>query len=287
MRSISSRQNPIVRAFREAASDPSLDGSRLFLDGAHLVQEAVAAGLAIEQAAVAARHVGDASEVARLAETLEQRGANVVVVTESVMNAISPVRSPAGLVAIASRAPTSVEEICERPDALIVAPVDVQDPGNLGALLRAAEAGGSTGAIVCSASASPFSWKAIRGSMGSVLRLPIAAGVEPDELLALARANRLRTVASVPRGGDPPDAIDWSGGVLLFVGGEGPGLSDATIAACDARVSIPMQPPVESLNVAVAAALLVYEARRQRGRDAGTRRRPEDRERDIRGTEGT
>ena len=264
MQSISSRQNSIVRTFRELAAHPPVDGSRLLLDGAHLVEEARAAGLAIEYAAVSARHIDDGSEIGRLADALARDASNVVAVTEPVMSAVSPVRSPSGIVAIASRKPSSVEEICGRQDAMIVAAVDVQDPGNLGALLRASEAGGATGAVVCGTSASPFSWKAVRGSMGSVLRLAVAAGLSPEALLRSARALGVRCVASVPRGGDAPDAINWRGRVLLFVGGEGPGLSRETMAACDARVTIPMQPPVESLNVAVAAALLVYEARRQR-----------------------
>ncbi len=253
-----------MRAFRDLAADPPADGSRLLLDGAHLVREARAAGLALEQIAISARHLDDGSEIAKLADALAGEQVNVVAVTESVMGALSPVRSPSGIVAIASRATVDAAAICRHPAALVVAPVDVQDPGNLGALLRAAEAGGATGAVVCGASASPFSWKAVRGSMGSVLRLPVAAGVEPETLLTCARALGLRSIAAVPRRGEPPDAIEWRGRVVLFVGGEGPGLSPGVIARCDVRTTIPMEPPVESLNVAVAAGLLVYEARRQR-----------------------
>jgi TrmH family RNA methyltransferase len=264
VRSISSRQNPIVRTFRELAAHPPADGSRLLLDGAHLVQEARDAGLVIEHAAVAAAHVDAESEIARLADVLARDGVNVLAVTQPVMTAISPVRAPSGIVAVASRKPAGVAEICRHPDALIVGAVDIQDPGNLGALLRAAEAGGATGAVVCGRSASPFSWKAVRGSMGSVLRLPVAAGITIEAVLKCARRFNVRSVASVPRNGQAPDAIDWRGRVLLFVGGEGPGLSHETVAATDAQVTIPMQPPVESLNVAVAGALLIYEARRQR-----------------------
>jgi len=234
----------------------------VLLDGPHLVEEALAAGVTIEHAAVAAARVEDGSSLAKLAAALERDDVNVVAVTQPVMNALSPVRSPSGIVAIASRRPSTIAEICQRENGLILAAVDVQDPGNLGALMRAAEAGGATGVIVCGASASPFSWKAVRGSMGSVLRLPVAAGITADALLKCAKKLGVRSVASVPRGGDAPDAIDWTGRVVLFVGGEGPGLSADTVAACDARVSIPMQPPVESLNVAIAGALLVYEARR-------------------------
>lgn len=264
MRSISSRQNPIVRMYRGLALHPPSDGSSLLLEGVHLVQEARATGLEIGHAAVAATRLTEGSEIAALAETLERERVDLSVVTDPVMGAISPVRSPSGIVAIARVKPAQLEAMCRQRDALIVAAVDVQDPGNLGALLRVAEAGGATGAVVSGVSASPFSWKALRGSMGSVLRLPVIAGIASEDVLTRARAFGVRLVASVPRGGDTPEKIDWSGRVLLFIGGEGPGLSHETIAACDARVTIPMQPPVESLNVAVAGALLVYEARRQR-----------------------
>jgi TrmH family RNA methyltransferase len=265
VRSISSRQNPIVRTFRELAAHPPLDGSRLLLDGPHLVEEARAAGLAIEHAAVSASRLEESSEVARLAAALARDAAHVVAVTQPVMRVLSPVRSPSGIVAIAARQPSSVEDICGAPHAMIVAPVDVQDPGNLGALLRAAEALGATGAVVCGASASPFSWKAVRGSMGSVLRLPVVGGVDADALVARARKSGVRSIASVARGGNAAERIDWRGRVMLLIGGEGPGLRPATAAACDERVTIPMQPPVESLNVAVAGALLLHEARRLRG----------------------
>jgi RNA methyltransferase, TrmH family len=253
-----------VRAFRDLAANASDDGSRLLLDGAHLVEEARAARLTFEQVAVAAQQVEAGSPIAQLAHALERDGVDVVVASEAVMSAMSPVRTPSGIVAIVSRVPVAIAAICQQPHALIVAAVDVQDPGNLGALLRASEAGGATGAIVCGTSAQPFSWKAVRGSMGSVLRLPVAAGATPEALLKCAGKFGVRTVASVPRGGAAPHDVDWRGRVLIFVGGEGPGLTAGVIEACDERVSIPMEPPVESLNVAVAGALLVYEARRQR-----------------------
>ena len=95
-----------------------------------------------------------------------------------VFDALSPVKSPSGIVAIARPQGVTAAEICAQPDAFVLAAIDVQDPGNVGALIRAAEAGGVTGALVCGVSASPFSWKALRGSMGSVLRLPVVAGLD-------------------------------------------------------------------------------------------------------------
>jgi TrmH family RNA methyltransferase len=100
--------------------------------------------------------------------------------------------------------------------------------------------------------------------MGSALRLPVAGGLPPPALVDCLAAAGVRIVAAVARGGDDPDAVDWRGRVALLIGGEGPGLSAELAARCDARATIPMAPGVESLNVAVAAGVLAYAARRQR-----------------------
>ena len=262
MRTVSSRQNPLVRAFRDAQADD--EGRRLLLDGLHLVRAARGAGVILDSVAVTHRQFESNSEEGRFARELDRDGIDVIAVSEAVMSALSPLKSPSGIVALGSRRVVDLDAICAHPDALVIAAVDVQDPGNLGALLRAAEAGGGTGILACGASAHPFSWKALRGSMGSAFRLPTAIVRTPLQALKRAHRVNLRCIASVPRTGQPPDAINWKPRTIVFVGGEGSGLSDELISECDEAVTVPMQAPVESLNVAVAGALLVYEARRQR-----------------------
>ena len=264
MRTVTSRHNPIVRLFRDAANAQDVSGERLLLDGVHLVRDARAAGVAFDVVAVAASGVETASEEAILGEALAREGVDVVSVPDHVFGALSPVKHPSGIVAIARRTPCSADRICAADPCLVLAAADVQDPGNVGSLLRAAEAGGVTGAFVCGRSAHPFSWKALRGSMGSALRLPVVGGMATESVLDCLSAAGVRTIAAVPRCGTDPDAIDWRGRVALLVGGEGPGLPTPIVERCDERVTIPMAPPVESLNVAVAAAILVYAARRQR-----------------------
>jgi RNA methyltransferase, TrmH family len=263
VRTIASRQHDVVKQFRDLAAAPDPMGTRLLLDGAHLVREARRAGATIEVVGVATPRLDGASEEGALARELAEAGVDVVAAGDRVFDAMSPVRSPSGIVAIARRPPATAADVCARA-GLVLAAIDVQDPGNLGSLLRAAEAGGVSGVLVCGASANPFSWKAVRGSMGSVLRVPVATAPRVKDALTCMKNSGLRTIASTPRGGVEPDAAQWSGKVGLLVGGEGPGLDPETIAACDERVTIPMAAPVESLNVAVAAALLVYAARRQR-----------------------
>lgn len=264
MQSVTSRQNSLVKRVRALAAQPDPDGARLLLDGVHLLRAAVDAGASIEVVAVAASRLAGPSEEGDAARALDRRGIAVVSVADAVFSSLSPGRAPTGLVTVAARTPVQASTVCAGTDPFILAVLDVQDPGNLGALLRVAEAGGVTGALVGGASASPFSWKAARGSMGAVLRLPVASGIAATALLACMRTRGLRTIAAVPHDGAAPDEVDWTAGVGLLLGGEGRGLDAATVAGCDLHVSVPMTAPVESLNVATAGAILVYAARRQR-----------------------
>jgi TrmH family RNA methyltransferase len=268
VRRISSRQNPLVQAFRELARTPEPGGRRLLLDGAHLVQEALAAGLAFETVVVSSASLQTDTDVARLARALDAHGVDVVEAPDEVCAAISPLTTPSGLTAIGLRpspAPGAPAEPLWSPaDVFVLAAVDVQDPGNVGGLLRTAEAGGVTGVLVCGASANPFAWKALRGSMGSAFRLPVVTGQSAADAIDAMRRHGVTSIAAVARGGSDPDAIDWRGRVGLVLGGEGPGLSPDMVALCDRRVTVPMTAPVESLNVGASAAVLIYAARRQR-----------------------
>jgi len=264
VKTISSRDNPIVRDYRELASEPDASAARLLLDGAHLVREAHAARMEFESVAVAASRLAEPTEEGELARALEAEGIPVLNVIDEVFAAMSPVRTPSGIIAIAERTPVDASTIWNTRNGFTLVAIDVQDPGNVGALVRTAEAGGVTGVVVSGASANPFSWKALRGSMGSSIRLPVARAPEVGIIVDWIQASGTRAIASVARGGKAPDEIDWSGPIALFIGGEGPGLPEAVVGRCDDLVTIPMAPRVESLNVSVAAAVLIYEARRRR-----------------------
>src|SRR5438093_1105407 len=129
---------------------------------------------------------------------------------------------------------------------------------------RGAEAAGATGVVAAGASADPLGWKALRGSMGSALRLPLTAASDVGASIAGARRHGCRIVATVARGGRSVFDVDYTGPVAILIGGEGPGLPESIVGRADERVTIPMRPPVESLNAAVTTALIVYEAHRQR-----------------------
>jgi TrmH family RNA methyltransferase len=260
-RRISSRNNPNIARYRAAAKGEAPD--RILLDGPHLVADALAEGLPLESAAILSTAI-ERPEVRTLMAELERAGVDVVVATAQVMAVVSPVRSSSVIVALGHRPIADTQRLYAGAAPLVLIAHDVQDPGNMGAIVRAAEAGHATSVIAAGACADPFGWKALRGSSGSALRLPIGAAPTTAAAIADARRHGCRVIATVPRGGRSLYDVDLRGGAAILIGGEGPGLDAATVDQADERLTIPMQPPVESLNAAVAAAIVVYEALRQR-----------------------
>lgn len=255
---ITSRQHAIVKECRAIARG---DERRLLLDGWHLVTDAVAAGVRIEWLAV--RSDCNAADLSRLTR-LATGDLAIHEVSSSVMAALSPVRASSGVVAVAARPAIEVGALVRPAPALTVVGLGLQDPGNVGALVRSADAGGATGVLVDGRSADPWGWKALRASMGSAFRLPVCRLADAVPVLADWKARDVRLVASDPREGVPMYDFDFTAPVALLLGSEGAGLPAEVLALSSARVRIPMRAGVESLNVAVAAALLVYEAARQR-----------------------
>jgi TrmH family RNA methyltransferase len=292
MERVTSRQNAVVKRFRElgrasrAIAPIGRDGAHgaaghageILLDGEHLVQEALACDIPVELAAFSDRQMTNVlSPLARLARDVRKHGGKPIIVTDSVLAAISPVQHPSGVVAIARARATDVRVVFAaarhadpstalgaRPHLpLVLVLAGVQDPGNVGAIVRAAAAFGAAGVVAIEGTANPFSWKALRGAMGGTFRLPVSArGTTPD-VIAAAHDESLRLVAAVPRGGTPLPRLDFTEPTAIVLGGEGAGVSDAILTAAQSTVTIPMRAPVESLNVAVAAALVLYEASRQ------------------------
>ena len=253
-----------VKRYRELARNSPKNGleRELLLDGPHLLFEARKSGLSIESAAFEQDTLADPS-IRTLAEQLVADGADVFIVSRKTLESMSPVRTPAGVIGIARRTLPSLTDALASTNALVVVAHDVQDPGNVGGIMRTAEAAGATAFVTTASTADPLGWKALRGSMGSALRLPIARGEIADVLRAL-RASGIETSALVPRAGRPLFEVDFKHPSALILGSEGAGLPDEVLRQVDRRITIPMQQPVESLNVGVAAALVLYEAFRQR-----------------------
>jgi TrmH family RNA methyltransferase len=257
-----SRENPLykrLRALKERGGDRQL----CLLEGPKLVLEALAAGLAVVEAATAPRAEASPAGAAALS-ALRGREVPVRRMTAELFGSLSEAETSQGLLALARR-PRVEEGHVFRGTPLVIVADGVQNPGNLGGLLRTAEAAGASGAILTSGCADPFSWKALRGSMGSAFRLPHLRGLTIEQALDMLEARGVTLLASARDGERRYDEVDLRGPIALVVGSEGAGLPPSVRARATARLRVPLAGPVESLNVGVAAALVLFEAARQRG----------------------
>jgi RNA methyltransferase, TrmH family len=257
-----SRANPLYKRLR-ALKQKGTAGGLCLLEGPKLTREALGAGLTLVEAAASPRAETTPGGARALAE-LRERGVPVRRMAEALLASLSDAATSQGIVALAER-PAFAPELLFRGTPLVLVIDGVQDPGNLGALLRSAEAAGASGALVTKGSADPLSWKALRGSMGSAFRLPHVTGLSIDEALVRLEAHAVAVYATAADGDRRYDEADLRGPAAVVVGREGAGLSAAVQQRATARLRIPLAAPVESLNVGVAAALVLFEASRQRG----------------------
>lgn len=259
--SITSRRHDLVQRCRRLATGRTAADPALLLDGPHLLAVALASGCPLDVVAVTTGLDEEDGEIRGLVARARAAGVAVATVAAPVMEAMSPVRAPSGVLAIGRPREAALPDLAAPAPALVVAVIDVQDPGNVGAILRSADAFGATGVACLGASADPFGWKSLRGSMGSALRLPVVRERDAASALHVLRQQGLSIVAAGLRGGPP---ADWRLPCALVVGSEGRGLPESVVAGADATVTIPMRRGVESLNVAVAAGILLHDARAQR-----------------------
>ncbi len=258
---ITSRRHPLVQRCRRLAAGRGED-AEILLDGEHLLDDAIAAG--VRPSEVLARDPASPAAARAAAE-----GARVYRATTDVLEAASPVRTPSGVVAIAAWRPAALPSLLTAGSGVLLALVDVQDPGNVGSVIRSADALGALGVCAVGATADPGGWRALRGAMGSTFRLPIArAGL--DALLEHAERAGARVLATTITDGESIAAASLDGLVVVLLGSEGSGLPPSVVERAEGRLHIPMREGVNSLNVAVAAALILYEA----GRDRSASRKP-------------
>ncbi|MSO50332.1 MAG: RNA methyltransferase [Acidobacteria bacterium] len=264
---ITRRQDAIVTRFRDVAKGAADDGA-VVIDGVHLLLDALRAGVPVETVLATSDLLADASQ--DVAQTWRlARAADVPIheATAGVIEAASPVRTPSGVVAIARWSPAPLAGLWTPAPALVIGLVDVQDPGNAGAVIRSADGLGATGVAMIGATADPGSAKSLRGAMGSTFRVPVARASIGESLRAARAAGATIAATTAPAPGTTDlHAADLTGPVFLLLGNEGAGLPGQALKAADIQISIAMRPGINSFNVAVSSALLLYEARLQRNR---------------------
>jgi RNA methyltransferase, TrmH family len=260
---IRSRTNPLVKRLRALKQKGT--GDLLLIEGPKLLEEAIAAGVPLVEVAVSPRlqRHDRGRRLMAAAESL----CPVRIVDDDLLASLAEVETTQGVLALARR-PVFDERRILAGTPLIAVAAGVQDPGNVGALLRAAEAAGATGAYLTAGSADPFSWKALRGSMGSAFRLPHVKVPATAPLLDRLRTSGVRMLGAAREAALAHDEADLTGPLAVFFGAEGSGLAPEVLDALDERLTIRMAAPVESLNVAVAAGVVLFEAARQRRRGA-------------------
>ena len=254
---ISSRANARVKQLRAAfAGNARLSYGLIAIEGEHLLAEALRSGITLKTVFL--------SERLEPSLTLP-RTTEIVRLTEDVFASAVETQSPQGVAALLAPPSHRLQNIFEVTSPLIVIAAGLQDPGNLGTLIRSAEAFSAAGVLTTAGTVSPWNQKALRASVGSVFRMPV---ISVDKLdMEHLQDHGVRLLAAVGTEGDqvlPAQNVDLTRSCAIMIGNEGSGLAPEWMALATSRITIPCSGPVESLNAAVAGSLLLYEASRQR-----------------------
>lgn len=261
---ITSPVNPQLKYARRVREGKESDA--IFVEGERLCEELLKSGLQL----IVAFHTPDPSpRAAAVIAELWQRQCHVYETATEAFAVVSDTVNPQGIIIIASHPVWEMETVLHPQTQLLLAFDSVQDPGNVGTILRTAEAAGVQGVIALRGTVDCFAPKTLRSAMGAAFRLPIITEVAPEELLERCQAAKITLAATsaMASGARTPliySDYDWQQPTLLLFGNEANGVRPELMERCDVRLRIPLQPPVESINVSAAAAAILFEAARQR-----------------------
>jgi len=263
IRSITSRDNSLLRLAR--AVRDGKDTEYIFVEGLRLCEEALRSSLKIE-ALIVSEELLRKERVAGSIEELSRASRRSASVSEKLLESISYTKTPQGIVVLARRPESSQERLSASIDnkALLVVLHQINNPVNVGAILRTAEAAGAAGVITTRNTSDPFSPKSLRGAMGSAFRLPIWTGPDYEEMIDWCRKRKIQTVCADAEASLAHTDFDWTRATALLLGPESTGFTAGEMEGATQVVRIPMHGAVESLNVSVAAGILLFEAARQR-----------------------
>jgi RNA methyltransferase, TrmH family len=260
LRRVEGRHNSLVKTLRTAFARGELtpEGD-CAVEGLHIVEEAIRSGLQFRAVFFSE------SATARAERLLPQIGAHVetLMLPDKLFASLAPSESPQGVAALVRCKQWSFEQVLEKAHTgPVLALAGIQDPGNLGTILRSAEAFGAAGVILGEGTVSPYNSKVVRASAGSVFRVP-AVRTKLPEVLSQLRQHGCRLLATSSHKGRPLSEADFSPPVAIFIGGEGAGVPRDLLPKMDETVAIPHSPQVESLNAGVATSIILYEAARE------------------------
>jgi len=267
VRIVQSKQNARLKELRRALRSPERGSGVIAIEGPNLVEEALRAGLRF-RAVFFPENTGFFDSPSRSAQL---ENCEMLMVPGEILSSVLETETPQPAAALVEAPDWNWEHLFPQPNLfpapgtppLVLVLAGLQDPGNLGTILRSAEAFGANGIVALPGTVSPWNQKAMRASAGSVFRLPvIQAGTE--ECFARLHAAGIRTLTTAVKDATAADTVDFSQPTALLIGNEGNGVPDEIAALADAAITIPCPGPVESLNASVSAGILLYEAARQR-----------------------
>lgn len=260
LRTVTSRQNSLVKQLRSALHNSELtDDGCCAIEGVRQVEEALRSSLKLKALFVSE------SAVERAHRVLPQVSSHTeaLLLPDDVFKSAVSTEAPQGVAALARLRTHTLEDVLSVPESLLVVAAGLQDPGNLGTIIRSAEAFGAAAVIATEGTVSPYNAKAIRGSAGSLFRLPVVRASSAAVLSAL-RQDGFRIFATSSHKSVPVHQVELRGAVAIIIGNEGAGVPREMLAQADATIAIPHSPQVESLNAGIAASVVLYEAMRQR-----------------------
>jgi TrmH family RNA methyltransferase len=267
MRKITSAQNSLVKKFRRALTEGVTREGWLGVEGPLLVEEALEAatvrGSRVRVHSVLLAH----NEVSPFEDFLRQLPSDIDLteIPDRLFEQLSPTAHPQGVAALIEIQPPDLATILRHPQVLLLVICGLQDPGNLGTILRTAEAFGADAVMTLKTTVSLWNPKVIRSSGGAIFRLPLFPGLEADGLFERLRRERIQLIAADRSGDASISEADFSKSVAFLIGNEAGGLAQETLEKADRALRIPIRQGVDSVNAAIAAGIFLYEAARQRG----------------------
>jgi TrmH family RNA methyltransferase len=262
-REITSAANPLLKIFRHALAGGVTREGWLGVEGPRALEEALAAG---ENATVQSVAVAEtAAEKFRALLLRLPPEAEVAVLAGDLFERVAATHSPQGIAALVELAPHDLDEVLRGPNVLLLIACGLQDPGNLGTMMRSAQALGAAALITLAGTVSPFNPKATRSSAGAIFHLPVFHNLDTEILFDRLRAAGVRLVAADRESPNPLHQADLSGPLAFLIGREASGLPKEIAARAAMRLSIPIRAGMDSVNAATAAGIFLYEAARQRG----------------------
>ncbi len=269
MKRITSQDNPVWKQIKKLQRKKGRDAEDCYLiEGFHLIEEALNTNVKLQTVLIRETLLEENGEtLSDLLASIEDQGTKVFVAPDDSFDRVADTETPQGILSIVKRrnyTPDSFfTENSRRENGNIIVLDRLQDPGNVGTILRTADAAGFLGALVIKGTADVFGPKVVRAASGSLFRLPLLFADSAEEALSLLSRFGKQTAATTPYGSKDYYECNIAQNTAIIIGNEGAGVSDTLLEKTDYRLKIPMDPSVESLNAAVAAGILIYESIRQ------------------------